>query len=674
MGSASEEAVVGDLIQLHLIGSVDAGDGQWSSPVVAALPTSRLGDMQQEEIAKFVPINKNQVPHYSHESTATKIYQWIMEYMEIKGYLRYTRVNARILCCELLKEWAYENRHLSDRAVDLNVACRYKAFVGHLLYFHHLWAESEYGKTRTKLVGQPHGIVRSKNKETFVTVLVKVHDQLAKLQQTLEKAENSETHCTFFLDQLHELYLQLLDQAATICFLGPAEHYEELMASHGDFSIELLKKHRERIQGHTGEVFWSTDWGRLLDASLRQGDPEGFKTLGAWTIFYIERGSKCKMRRYYSQAAAESRLMKMRSAAILLYPAPEYRKKPNWDESDYKGQAGPLFEAINAHLLAIGAKEPESNPIQEAPDGDLWEFLDESPPKGNLAMFPEVPGSLEIPRIHSESSVADSERMMRWASRRRSSTSSVVSDHEEHSAAAELSQELELVRAKWAAHSWCRSGLAAELLSESPVFGCPAGPDALVNVVLQMAEDLAALLQTERSILVPLKSVCMQLGTLQARRFLHLALAQLSLHVDQFVECAKQFHQIFEARLFDSLRQVDGPTAPAGQRPQKPLVQRSYRRAWQRAQALRREILKKVQKLGETVPLQSSEDEQFSIEKAQSAMLALAQALPPLQGLSLPGLTGLPYEGHKAALALTDGSNRRVSRQSIRNGPVLEVD
>jgi len=25
-------------------------------------------------------------------------------------------------------------------------------------------------------------------------------------------------------------------------------------------------------------------------------------------------------------------------------------------------------------------------------DGDLWEFLDESPPKGNLAMFPEVPG------------------------------------------------------------------------------------------------------------------------------------------------------------------------------------------------------------------------------------------------------------------------------------------
>eukprot|EP00435_Cladocopium_sp_Y103_P042301 s15_g11.t1 len=141
---------------------------------------------------------------------------------------------------------------------------------------------------------------------------------------------------------------------------------------------------------------------------------------------------------------------------------------------------------------------------------------------------------------------------------------------------------------------------------------------------LEMKEDLAALLQTERSILVPLKSVCMQLGTLQARRFLHLALAQLSLHVDQFVECAKQFHHIFEARLFDSLRQADGHTAPAGQRPQKPPVQRSYRRAWQsfgiraRAQGLRREILKKVQKLGETVPLQSSEDEQFSIEKAQS--------------------------------------------------------
>ena len=30
-----------------------------------------------------------------------------------------------------------------------------------------------------------------------------------------------------------------------------------------------------------GEVFWSTDWGRLLDAALRQGDPERFKTLGA---------------------------------------------------------------------------------------------------------------------------------------------------------------------------------------------------------------------------------------------------------------------------------------------------------------------------------------------------------------------------------------------------------
>ena len=37
---------------------------------------------QFQEIAKFVPINKNHVPHYSHESSATKIYQWIMEYME----------------------------------------------------------------------------------------------------------------------------------------------------------------------------------------------------------------------------------------------------------------------------------------------------------------------------------------------------------------------------------------------------------------------------------------------------------------------------------------------------------------------------------------------------------------------------------------------------------------
>ena len=29
-----------------------------------------------------------------------------------------------------------------------------------------------------------------------------------------------------------------------------------------------------------GEVFWSTDWGRLLDAALRQGDPDRFQPLG----------------------------------------------------------------------------------------------------------------------------------------------------------------------------------------------------------------------------------------------------------------------------------------------------------------------------------------------------------------------------------------------------------
>ncbi|CAK9088278.1 unnamed protein product, partial [Durusdinium trenchii] len=187
MCSTSEEAVVAELIQLHLV-ETDTGSGSWHSPVVANLPTSRLGDMKQEEIAKLVPIRKDLVSSFSHESTATKVYQWIMAYEEAKGYLNYTRVNARILACELLKEWAYEHRHLGDRGIDVHCLCRYKEFAGHLLYFHDRWADTEHGATRSKILGQPHGIIRSKNKETFVSTLVKVHEALAKLQQSLEKA------------------------------------------------------------------------------------------------------------------------------------------------------------------------------------------------------------------------------------------------------------------------------------------------------------------------------------------------------------------------------------------------------------------------------------------------------------------------------------------------------
>eukprot|EP00913_Durusdinium_trenchii_P003565 g3297.t1 len=84
---------------------------------------------------------------------------------EAKGYLNYTRVNARILACELLKEWAYEHRHLGDRGIDVHCLCRYKEFAGHLLYFHDRWADTEHGATRSKILGQPHGIIRSKNKD-----------------------------------------------------------------------------------------------------------------------------------------------------------------------------------------------------------------------------------------------------------------------------------------------------------------------------------------------------------------------------------------------------------------------------------------------------------------------------------------------------------------------------
>ena len=67
-------------------------------------------------------------------------------------------------------------------------------------------AESEHGATRTRILGEPHGLLRSKRKgeeptfqqasthshhgwrTPFVTTLVKVHDALAKMHQTLEKA------------------------------------------------------------------------------------------------------------------------------------------------------------------------------------------------------------------------------------------------------------------------------------------------------------------------------------------------------------------------------------------------------------------------------------------------------------------------------------------------------
>ena len=133
----------------------------------------------------------------------------------------------------------------------------------------------------------------------------------------------------------------------------------------------------------------------------------------------------------------------------------------------------------------------------------------------------------------------------------------------------------------------------------------------------------------DRTILVPLEGVCMQLGTLRSRRVLHSALARLMLHVDHFVdaclvnapylvqlvmsstrfdlgggksygcceavsncisfyasccfccrdffklpsftqerwasteESVMQFHQIFEGRLFEQLRQRVGPHSTA---------------------------------------------------------------------------------------------------------------
>ena len=169
-----------ELIQLHLCGSFDehGREDSWKSALVSALPISQLADLKQEdresmakcalcpcsgkEIAKFVPIKKDTISSFKHESTVTKIYHWIMAYLETslnftherspqrrepglrsflhqakesKGYLSYTRVNARILTCELLKEWAYEHRHCSDREMDLHVMCRYKERPGSFVLF-----------------------------------------------------------------------------------------------------------------------------------------------------------------------------------------------------------------------------------------------------------------------------------------------------------------------------------------------------------------------------------------------------------------------------------------------------------------------------------------------------------------------------------------------------------
>ncbi|CAK9047803.1 unnamed protein product [Durusdinium trenchii] len=475
-------------------------------------------------------------------------------------------------------------------------------------------------------------------------------------QLGISQADSSETHCSIYLGQLDELFQQMLHQAASICFLGPTEHHEEMTASHTEFSLEFLVKQRRSIQGHSGEVFWSTDWGRLLDAALRQGDPERFQPLGAWVIFYQEKGTTCKMCRYYSQQSAETRLRQIAKPAILLGPAPDYRRILN--RKEFESQAEPLLEAIDAHLLAIGAKEPEVN--QAATDGDLWDFLND-PPKifDFLQTLPEESGSSGRARTRSEcSSTPDSEM-----------TRSMMEDNQDSSEGV-LSQEVELVRAKWVARNWTRCGLSAALLGESAA-GPTFGPDVMANVVLQMAEDFAALLEIRRTILVPLEGVCMQLGTLRSRRILHAALARLSLHVDQFVECAQQFHQIFEARLFESLRSVDSkPDPAAAARAPRPAVQRSYRRSIQRAFALRREIFKKVQQLGETVPLQSAEDEQCSFDKLKSSMAALAQAL------SSPGAGGGAYLTDARTLALADAprASLKSKRQSMKANSVLVVD
>ncbi|CAJ1398898.1 unnamed protein product [Effrenium voratum] len=616
---------VEELIQLHLC-SDHAAEG-WSSPLVANLPITRLGDLRQEDIARYVPIRKDLVSTLSHESTATKIYQWIMAYQESKSYLSYTRVNARILACELLKEWAYAHRHLQDRDVEMQAVCRYKEFAAHLLYFHEKWAESEHGATRSKYLGQPHGILRSKHKETFVSLLVKVQEALAKLQVHLEKAENSESHCSVFLGQVVELFQNLLDQAAGICFLGPTEHSQDLTEGHEDFSLEVLAKQRLAIQGHQSEVFWSTDWGRVLDAALRQGDPEKFQALGSWLIFYQEKGTACKMCRYYSQSAAEQRLRQMPRAAILLGPGPEYRRTLN--RKDLEHQVEPLIEAIDAHLLVIGAKEPELNQVPEVAetDGDLWDFLQSETPaplasriSHTLEHLPEEDAGQGYARARA---LSMGDCSTNGSTRRRGQSESSI-DTEAVEELGSLGQEVELVRAKWTAQNWSRSGLAAD----------GASPEALPQVVLQMAEDLATLLEIRRTILGPLEGVCVQLGTLRSRRVLHTALARLTLHVDHFVECAMQFHQLFEAKLFDSLRSTE---KPAFLSVQKPPVQRSYRRCFQRALALRKEIVKKVQKLAEAMPLQSTEDEQCSFEQLKTSMTALAQALwtgPPNPALA----------------------------------------
>ncbi|CAE7836521.1 unnamed protein product [Symbiodinium microadriaticum] len=209
--------------------------------------------------------------------------------------------------------------------------------------------------------------------------------------------------------------------------------------------------------------------------------------------------------------------------------------------------------------------------------------------------------------------------------------------------------EVELVRAKWTARNWSRCGLSSVFLQDTATVSGPHVPgfDALISNVLQMAEDLACLLDVRRTILSPLEGVCVQLGTLRSRRVLHSALARLMLHVDHFIESLVQFHQIFEGRLFDQLRNQEARSADAFA--QRPEVQRSYRRYYQRALTLRREIAKKAQMLSEAMPLQSSEDEQCSIDKLKSSMNALANALStgPNQ---LPALADARH-----ALAVTDG-------------------
>ncbi|CAE7641766.1 unnamed protein product, partial [Symbiodinium pilosum] len=679
-------------------------EGSWKSPLVSSLPISRLADLKQEEIAKFVPIKKDTISSFTHESAVTKIYHWVMAYLESKGYLTYTRVNARILACELLKEWAWEHRHYGDREMDLYVVCRYKEFVAHLLYFHDRWAESEHGATRTKILGEPRGLIRSKRKETFVTVLVRIHDCLGKLQHILEKAETSESHCSVFLGQLNELFQHLLDQAAGICFLGPMEHHEEIVGAHAEFGIEFLERHRLNIKGHSGEVFWSTDWGRLLDAALRQGDPDRFLPLGSWLIFYQEKASLCKMCRYYSQLAAENRLRSIPKAAILLGPGPEYKRTIN--RKDLASQAQPLLEAIDAHLLAIGAKPPEKNVLvqnlptvddfaADAADGNLWDFLGEPAAEEPLS-GQALAAQAGRPRGHSDSSksTADLSSRRRAQSAETSSFSAESFIGEDSSNVTALGPEIELVRAKWTARNWSRSGLASVFLLDTAVMSGPPvpGSDALTAIILQMAEDLACLLDVRRTILVPLEGVCMQLGTLRSRRVLHSALARLMLHVDHFVESVMQFHQIFEGRLFEQLRnQESRPTSAFAQRPD---MQRSYRRYYQRALALRREIAKKVQLLSDAMPLQSSEDEQCSIDKLKSSMTALANALsvgpnPLIPALSdvrpVAAITDGPsrnpggYEDHKPNQNFTPPSRSKapnLKRQTIHamTSPVLLVD